>query len=160
MKEQKKLYVNQNASASDIDNAKASYNAANAKVQNIKKELEYAKLQLSYTKLYAPQDGYISLKYVQENENITIGTPIVLLSDKVVDEVKVQVPESFINKIKKGDSVKVTFNSLDKQRSFSAKISEISKFASRDTKTYQVVVKLKDSSNLIRSGGMSANVFF
>ncbi len=82
-----------------------------------------------------------------------------MLSDKVVDEVKVQVPESFINKIKKGDSVKVTFNSLDKQRSFSAKISEISKFASRDTKTYQVVVKLKDSSNLIRSG-MSANVFF
>lgn len=155
----KKLYINQNASASDIDNTKASYNAANAKVQNIKKELEYAKLQLSYTKLYAPQDAYISLKYVQENENVATGTPIVLLSDKLVDEVRVQVPESFINKIKKDDSVKVSFDSLDENRSFSAKISEISKFASKDTKTYQVVVKLKESSNLIKSG-MSANVFF
>ncbi|WP_072681269.1 efflux RND transporter periplasmic adaptor subunit [Arcobacter sp. LA11] len=155
----KKLYVNQNASASDIDNAKASYNAASAKVQNIRKELEYAKLQLSYTKLYAPQDGYISVKYVQENENITIGTPIVLISDKVVDEVKVQVPESFINKIKKDENVKVVFDSLDENRAFSAKISEISKFASSNTKTYQVIVKLNDSSKLIRSG-MSANVFF
>lgn len=155
----KKLYVNQNASASDIDNSKASYNAVSAKVQNIKKELEYAKLELSYTKLYAPQDGYISLKYVQENENITIGTPIVLLSDKLVDEVKVQVPESFINKIKKDDSVKVVFDSLDKNRSFSAKISEISKFTAQNTKTYTVVVKLSNSSKLLKSG-MSADVYF
>ncbi len=155
----KKLYVNQNASASDIDNAKASFNAASAKVQNIKKELEYLKLQLSYTKLYAPQNAYISLKYVQENENISAGTPIVLLSDKVVDEVIVQVPESYINKLKKDDNVKVVFDSLDKNRVFSAKISEVSKFASDATKTYKVVVKLINSSKLIRSG-MSASVFF
>jgi len=155
----KKLYINQNASASDIDNTKARYNAVSAKVQNIKKELEYATLQLSYTKLYAPQDGYISLKYVQENENIAVGMPVVLLSDKIVDEVKVQVPESFINKINKNDSVKVIFESLDRDKAYSAKISEISKFSSKETKTYQVVAKLKESSKLVRSG-MSANVFF
>lgn len=155
----KKLYINQNASASDIDNSKASYNAANAKVQNIKKELEYTKLQLSYTKLYSPQDAYISLKYVQENENVSIGTPIVLISDKVVDEVKVQVPESFINKINEGESVDVIFDSLDENRIFKAKISEVSKFASKDSKTYRVVAKLLDSSTKIRSG-MSSNVFF
>ena len=155
----KKLYINQNASASDIDNAKALFEASKAKVKNISKQLEFAKLQLSYTKLFSPIDGYISTKFVNENENIAIGTPIVLLSDKLVDEVKVQVPESFINKIKKNDNVKVIFDSLDKNRSFKAKITEISKFASNTTKTYQVIVKIKDGSKLIRSG-MSANVFF
>lgn len=155
----KKLYINQNASASEIDNTKASYNAASAKVQNIKKELEYAKLQLSYTKLYAPQDGYISLKYVEENENIGIGTPVILLSDKIVDEVKVQVPESFINSINKNDSVKVVFESLDRDKFYSAKVSEISMYSSKNTKTYQVVVKFSKSSKLIRAG-MSANVYF
>ncbi|MDC0932313.1 efflux RND transporter periplasmic adaptor subunit [Arcobacteraceae bacterium] len=155
----KKLYINQNASVSDIDNSKASYNAASAKVQNITKELEYLKLQLSYTKLYAPQDGYISLKYVQENENISSGTPIVLISDKVVDEVKVQVPESYINKIHENDSAEVIFDSLDKNKIFKAKITEVSKFASKNNKTYHVVVKLQNSSSQIRSG-MSANVFF
>ena len=155
----KKLYINQNASVSDIDNSKASYNAASAKVQNITKELEYLKLQLSYTKLYAPQDGYISLKYVQENENISSGTPIVLISDKVVDEVRVQVPESYINKIHENDSAEVIFDSLDKNKIFKAKITEVSKFASKNNKTYHVVVKLQNSSSQIRSG-MSANVFF
>jgi RND family efflux transporter MFP subunit len=155
----KKLYINQNASASDIDNAKASYNATKAKVQNINKELEYVSLQLSYTKLYAPQAGFISLKYVQENENINTGTPVVLLSDKVVDEVKVQVPESYINKIKKNEAVKVIFESIDRNKTYNAKISEISKFASNDTQTYKVVVKLNHSSKEVRSG-MSANVYF
>ena len=154
----KKLYINQNASVSDIDNARAMFNASSAKVENISKELEYASLQLSYTKLYAPISGYIAAKYVNENENIALGTPIVLISDKLVDEVRVQVPDVFINKIKKDSSVKVVFSSID-SKPFEAKISEISKYASQNEKTYLVVVKLISSSNLIKAG-MSADVYF
>ena len=154
----KKLYINQNASASDIDNAKAAFDATSAKVQNVSKELEYAKLQLSYTKLYAPISGYIGAKYVNENENIAIGAPIVLISDKLVDEVQIQVPEIFINKIKKDSGVKVVFNSID-SKPFEAKISEISKYVSQNEKTYLVVAKLENSSPLIKDG-MSADVYF
>ena len=154
----KKLYINQNASVSDIDNARANYNASKAKVNNVSKELEYAKLQLSYTKLYAPISGYISSKFVSQNENIAVGTPIVLVSDKLVDEVSVHLPESYINKIKKGDDVKVTFTSID-EKIFDASISEISKFISTNSKTYLVIVKLKKSTGNIKSG-MSADVSF
>lgn len=154
----KKLYINQNASASDIDNAKAVYDATNAKVQNVLKEFEYAKLQLSYTKLYSPIDGYISSKFVQENENVAIGTPIVLISDKVIDEVRVQVPDGYINKMKINDEVDLSFNALGSKR-FKGKISEISKYASQNEKTYLVVIKIENSSDLIKSG-MSADVYF
>lgn len=155
----KKLYINQNASASDIDKNRALFDSAKAKVENIEKQLEFAKLQLSYTKLYAPMNGYISFKYMQKSENVNAGTPIVLISDQVVDEVRVQVPEVIINKIKKDDRVKVLFNSFDKNREFMAKVSEISKFASQNSKTYTVVVKLENSSKRIKSG-MSADVVF
>ncbi|QKE29399.1 RND family efflux system, membrane fusion protein [Arcobacter acticola] len=154
----KKLYINQNSSVSDIDNARAVFWASSAKVKNITQELEYAKLQLSYTNLYAPINGYISAKYVNENENIALGTPIILISDKLVDEVRIQVPEVFINKIKKDSSVKVLFNSID-SKPFEAKISEISKYASQTEKTYLVIAKLQDSSSLIKAG-MSADVYF
>jgi RND family efflux transporter MFP subunit len=154
----KKLYVNQNASVSDIDKARANYNASKAKVNNVSKELEYANLQLSYTKLYAPLSGYISSKFVSQNENIAVGTPIVLISDKLVDEVSIHLPESYINKIKKGDSAKVTFTSIDK-KIFDSKISEVSKFISENSKTYLVIVKLQESSQNIKSG-MSADVSF
>lgn len=154
----KKLYINQNASASDIDNARANYNASEAKVNNVSKELEYAKLQLSYTKLYAPISGYVSSKFVSQNENIAVGTPIVLISDKLVDEVTVHLPESYINKIKAGDEVKVAFTSIDNEI-FEGNISEISKFISENSKTYLVIVKLKKSTSSIKSG-MSADVSF
>ncbi|UTJ07227.1 efflux RND transporter periplasmic adaptor subunit [Arcobacter roscoffensis] len=155
----KKLYINQNASVSDIDKAKAAYEATSAKVKNITKELDYAKLKLSYTKLYSPMNAYISLKYVHENENVAVGTPVVLLGDKLIDEVSVQVPESIINRIKQNDLVKVVFTSLDKNRVFTAKVKEVSKYASSKSKTYKVVAKLNNSSNLIKSG-MSADVYF
>ncbi len=154
----KKLYINQNASVSDIDNARAMFNATTAKVENISKELEYASLQLSYTKLYAPINGYIAAKYVNENENIALGTPIILISDKVVDEVSIQVPEVFINKIKINSSVKVVFNSIS-SKAFEAKISEISKYTAQNENTYLVIAKLENSSTLIKAG-MSAEVYF
>ncbi|MAD41431.1 MAG: hypothetical protein CL623_03465 [Arcobacter sp.] len=154
----KKLYINQNASVSDIDKARANYNASKAKVNNVSKELEYVKLQLSYTKLYAPISGYISSKFVSENENIAVGTPIVLISDKLVDEVTIHLPESYINKVKVGQEVKVTFTSIDNEI-FEGNISEISKFISANSKTYLVIVKLKKSSAKIKSG-MSADVSF
>lgn len=154
----KKLYINQNASASDMDSTRALFEASSAKVKNISKELEYAKLQLSYTKLYAPIDGIIAQKFINKDENIDAGTPIVLISDILVDEVKAQIPESFINKIKKNSSVKVLFNSISSQI-FEAKISEISKFTLKNETTYEVVAKLINSSSLIKSG-MSAELYF
>ncbi|BAK74108.1 efflux RND transporter periplasmic adaptor subunit [Arcobacter sp. L] len=153
----KKLYINQNASVSDIDNARSSFEASKAKVENIKKELEYAKLQLSYTELYSPINGVIGAKFVNENENVTVGTPIVLVSDKFVDEVRIHIPEMFINKIKKEDFVKVFFNSINTV--VNAKISEISKVASSNEKTYLVIVKLEEKNPLIKVG-MSADVYF
>lgn len=42
---------------------------------------------------------------------------------------------------------------------YEAKISEISQFASKETKLYQVIVKLGNSSDELKSG-MSANVVF
>ncbi len=156
----KKLYINQNASVSDMDKARAFYDTSSAKVKNIQKELEYAKLKLSYTKLYSPMDGYISLKFIHENENVAIGTPIVSIGDKFIDEVSVQVPETIINKIKKEDKVKVFFPSLNKKDLFEAKIKEISKYTSARTKTYKVVVKLDDNNLSFIKEGMSADVYF
>lgn len=153
----KKLYINQNASISDMDNAKASFEAFKSKVENIKKELEYAKLQLSYTNLSSPIEGIIASKFVNENENVIAGTPIVLVSDRFVDEVKIQIPESFINKITKDEKVKVFFNSID--LNLKATISEISKVASSNEKTYLVIAKLDEKSPLVKVG-MACEIYF
>jgi len=154
----KKLYINQNASASDIDNAKAAYDSALAKVENISKQLEYARLQLSYTDLKAPINGYVTTKYVNENENINAGTPIILLGNKVVDEVHLKVPETLINRVLKDEKVVLKFDSLANEE-FNGKIKEVSKSTSTNEKNYLVIIKILNSSEKIKAG-MSASVYF
>lgn len=152
-----KLYINQNASQSELDKAKADFDLASASVERAKKQLNQAKLNLSYTKLYAPSNGYIAQKYVQSNENIAVGTAILLLSTDSNIEVEVQVPESFINKIALGSRVKV---SLDSQpdKTYAAEVIKVAQVASTN-QTYPVSAKLLKKDRAIKPG-MASSVEF
>lgn len=155
----KKLYINQNASQSELDSAKANFSAIKAKVSNAKEQLSYSKLQSSYTILTAPKNGFVASVYVQKDENVNVGTPLILLSDKDVLDVTTQVPENFINSISKGDAVNLTFDSI-KDETFKAQVSEVAKIASEELKTFQVTVKLKQKDARVKSGMASTIVFY
>jgi len=155
----KKLYINQNASQSELDSAKANFSAIKAKVSNAKEQLSYSKLQSSYTVLRAPKNGFVASVYVQKDENVNVGTPLILLSDKDVLDVTTQVPENFINSISQGNEVEVSFDSL-KGETFKARVSEVAKIASEELKTFQVVVKLKEKDSRIKSGMASTIIFY
>ncbi len=57
------LYEQNATSRLDLDNAEAAYNIAKASVMMSKAELAQAELELSYTVVHAPIDGYISERY-------------------------------------------------------------------------------------------------
>lgn len=60
-------------SESQVGNADASITQAEAAIHQ-------AELELSYTKIYAPEDGYVSRKAVQEGQLVQPGTPLMALS--------------------------------------------------------------------------------
>jgi membrane fusion protein (multidrug efflux system) len=51
----------------------------NAQIARRKAELEESRLTLSYTKIYAPADGYITRKSVEQGNNIQAGQPLMAL---------------------------------------------------------------------------------
>lgn len=51
----------------------------NAKVLQRKAQRDEAELQLSYTKIYAPRDGYITRKSIEPGVNIQAGQPLMAL---------------------------------------------------------------------------------
>jgi membrane fusion protein (multidrug efflux system) len=84
----------------DLENAQASFDFANQKYESAKvqyktslnqlkvaeanadlreKEINVAKLQVSYTKIYAPVSGIVSKKTVQEGQLIQAGQPLMSL---------------------------------------------------------------------------------
>ena len=68
------MYDRHNVAPNDYEKFLAGY-------EQVKLQLDMAKNKLSYTKLYAPADGYIATKYLNPGELVGAGTPVVNIVD-------------------------------------------------------------------------------
>lgn len=152
------LYVEGNAAKTDLDSARARYESSYAQLKVDKKQIEIAELNLKYTYLIAPESGCVAQTFVELNENVRAGDKIALLLAGSEKDVVVNLPESFIYKVKKGMKVSVTFDALP-DKEFAGVIEEISTASPEDTTTYPVTIKLAQQDDKITSG-MSAVVGF
>ena len=153
-----KLYVNRSSSLSDLDSARTAYDSAKANRRAMRTRLEQAQLELSYTKLHAPIAGSVSEIHVRKGENITAATNIATISSTKNIEVPISVPGAMIDSIKVGQLTKVTFEAL-KDKSFNARITEVSHTSSMRTTTFPVTVRVIKPSKKIHPG-MAASVTF
>lgn len=153
-----KLYVNRSSSLSDLDSARTAYDSAKANRRAMQTRLEQAQLELSYTKLTAPLDGSVSEIHVRKGENISAATNIATISSTKNIEVPISVPGSMIDDMKVGELTKVHFDAL-KEKSFNARITEVSHASSMRTTTFPVTVRVIEPSKKIHPG-MAASVTF
>ena len=153
-----KLYVNRSSSLSDLDSARTAYDSAKANRRAMHTRLEQAQLELSYTKLKAPLNGSVSEIHVRKGENVTAATSIATISSTKNIEVPISVPGSMIDAIKVGQLTKVTFDDI-KNKSFNARITEVSHTSSMRTTTFPITVRIIKPSKKIHPG-MAASVTF
>jgi len=142
----KALYVNANASKSDLDSARANLDVLKSSLKTAQSQVKQAKLQLSYTSLISPISGVIARVPATVNENIKAGEAIVTLNSVDDLEIEVNIPESFISKIKKGDIVDV--NILDK--AIKGVVLEVSISSNRTI--FPVTIKLSEKFKNMLSG--------
>jgi RND family efflux transporter MFP subunit len=152
------LYENQNASLSEYEAARTAYESARANESSLKQRRKLAKLQVDYTKLYAPLDGVIANVFVEENENVQSGQQIVILNSGSDIEVVVTVPELYISRIKEGDEVDLVFTSLP-DKTYQGKVTEVAYASARAETTFPVTIKVLEPGEDIRPG-MAAEVSF
>ncbi len=152
----KGLYANDNASLNELDAARANSDSARAQVRAASKALEIARLNASYTRLYAGDDCSIASIEVEVNENVSAGQQIAVVSCGSEFEVTLDVPESVISSIDQYTPVSISFGSISGVQ-FSGEVSEIS--TSGTSAAFPVVVKVHESHPALRSG-LAANVTF
>ncbi|MCB9033463.1 MAG: efflux RND transporter periplasmic adaptor subunit [Chitinophagales bacterium] len=139
----KGLYDKKIISKSDLENAEAAYQSAKAEYKAAQKSIDGAnynvkaaqaaikdaKNNLNKTAIYAPMDGVISLLNVKKGEKVVgtlqmAGTEMMRIANFEAMEVKVEVSESEIIKIRQGDTALVEVDAyLD--RKFKAIVTEI-----------------------------------
>ncbi len=154
----RQLYENANLSRSELDAARTASESAASSVNAYERELELARLQLSYTRLRAPVAGAVASVNVEVNENVQTGQVVVLLTSGSNLEVEVDVPGVLITGITEGDEVNVAFDALP-DRTFPGAVTEVGVAATGPGLTFPVTVRLAESASDIRPG-MAAEVGF
>ncbi|HMG83901.1 MAG TPA: efflux RND transporter periplasmic adaptor subunit [Ferruginibacter sp.] len=158
--------------------AVANYNAAKqgiiggqAAVKNAQSQLAKANTDLSRTIVVAPMDGVVSLLSVKKGErvvgsNMMAGTEMLRIADMSQIEVRVDVSESDIPKVKLGDSAIVSIDAYN-NRKFKGIVTQISSSnngastqsdltnTSTDVTNYKVYIRMlpESYSDLLGKGG-------
>ncbi len=193
---QKKLFDEKVISQSEFNLAdanlkasKANYNAASqgirggqASVQSARANLQRANKDLGRTAITAPMDGVVSLLSVKKGERVAgnsfnVGTEMLRIADMSKIEVRVDVGENDVPKVKLGDTALIEIDAYS-GRKFKGLVTQIASSnngaasqsllsnASNDVTQYKVYIRLLADSyrDLLGHGsfpfrpGMSANV--
>ena len=194
-KMQKKLYdgkvISQsefNIADANLKSAKANYNAAiqgikggEANIASAKANLNKADKDLGRTEIVAPMDGVVSLLSVKQGEKVAgnsfnVGTEMLRIADMSKIEVRVDVGENDVPKVKLGDSAIIDIDAYS-DRKFKGIVTQIASSnngaasqnalatTSSDVTQYKVYIRLLPESymDLIGKGsfpfrpGMSAS---
>ncbi len=152
------LYEEKSASKQDLDTARMASESTNAVAQVSEKQLEQARLNLSYTKITAPMDGAIAEVNCEVNENIQAGMPLFVLTSGSQLEVRVSIPEALISQIEEDKEASVKFDALP-DKEFQAAVTEVGIKSMTMATTFPVTLRLQETDPDIRAG-MAVTVAF
>jgi HlyD family secretion protein len=115
--------------------------------------------QMKKNIVYAPIDGIIAKKYLEEGEMATMGKPLVTISGEKGFEIEADVPESDIDKIKIGQKGQATFDAFLSDEIFEFEVTEVEPTATiiQDVVYYRVTFKILTEEKRIKSG-MSTDI--
>jgi len=147
--------------------AAAQVQAAAAQAHQAESALAQAQLTRSYAVVRSPQAGQVTEKIHHPGEMITVGTPVVTISDLDTLKVHAAVDETRVGAVRPGDSVSVRVYTFDK-KTFPGTVTDVSPagdFATRkdwgaqrrDIRTFDVTARVPNPEGLLKDG-MTAEV--
>ena len=121
--------ANYNAAVQSIRGGQAGVQSARAGVQSAQQNLAKANTDLGRTAIVAPMDGVISLLNVKKGEKVAgnsfnVGTELLRIADMDKIEIRVDVGENDVPKVKLGDSAVVTVDAYS-ERKFKGLVTQI-----------------------------------
>ncbi len=121
--------------------------AKNAK-ETLERRIAASRSQLSNYTIRAPFSGTIDKVFIKEGEMAQPGVPLVRLVSLQDMFIEADVSEAYLGEFQVGDTVEVTFPSLNK--SLTSTISSIGEVIDQNNRTFSIEVKLPGDAKLLR----------
>ena len=103
--------------------AVAKYEELKASIKKLEAEVEENELNLSYTKIYASQDGKITHRTVEQGNYVQIAQPLFAIAQDDV-WIVANFKETQVANMKKGQSVKIKIDAFGRKK-FNGKVDSI-----------------------------------
>jgi len=150
-----KLKTNGWASVADFDRKKAASDEAQGRLDRARHALDLARNQLTYADLKADADGVITATLAEPGQVVAIGQPVARLAHHGEKEAVVALPETWLNEARKSKALVRLW--ADRERSFEARLRELSPQADAATRTYAARFTIENADEAV-AYGMTATV--
>jgi HlyD family secretion protein len=161
------LYRDGVIASQQMDAAKASYDVALSQLQLSRASLSTAEVKLKDSVVYAPLNGVVLRKNIEEGETVGAGTMVITIGDVEHPWVKVYVKEDELGAVKLGQKADVVVDSFPNKRyeGIVTYIASDAEFTPKNVQTKEERVKLvfgvkvsvKNQNNELKPG-MPADV--
>jgi HlyD family secretion protein len=154
---QKKLYESQVISRSDYDDALYNYETAKGTATQRQSELQAARTNLSYADIYAPIDGVVLSRSIDEGQTVaaSFSTPTLFTIAQDLKEMQVEadVDEADIGQVKEGQRVTFTVDAYVGEI-FEGKVTQVrlDPTVTSNVVTYTVVIKAENPDLKLKPG--------
>jgi HlyD family secretion protein len=158
----KQLYETEVLPKSDYDLAVYNFKTSKAGLKSARANLNRAQLNLSYAMIYAPIDGIVLNRAVEEGQTVasSMNTPelFTITNDLSLMQVEADVDEADIGMVKTGQRVDFTVDAFT-DKTFTGEVSEVrlQPKESSNVITYTVIVTVENPERKLKPG-MTASI--
>ena len=137
----RRLVADKTSPESQLDGARARHDAAKAQSALAAVALAMAKKALEDAVVRAPFAGLVARRLVSEGEYAAVmpPTPLVVLEESGIYDVRIQVPSSELGRIKAGDPLAITVPATG--LAFDAKVRRVVASLDPQTRTFSVIAE-------------------
>jgi len=152
-----KLYKQQSVTQQQFDKMKLQYQVAQENLSAAEAGQEQAKGQMRYADVKAPFDGVVVQKLAVSGDLAAPGNPVLILENRQLMSVQVEVSSDLYRLLKLGDTAEVTIEGRDTV--VSGVISNLVAAANPITRTHTVKLSLSGAPVGINSGAFARVAF-
>jgi len=139
---QKSLYESQVVS-------EIAYLQAKAQKESLEKRLANLQEQLSFTKVTAPFDGVIENLMIKEGEIAAPGRQLMQIYNLSEMKILADIPETYISRIKKGDTVIVNFDDINFENK-KIPVYRVGNVIDPNNRTFKIELRLRNEKAQIK----------
>jgi len=133
-----------------VDNSRAAAEEARGRIARAQRAVELTRNSISYTRLKADADGVVTATLVEPGQVVAAGQPAIRIARSGEKEAIVAAPETMLERIRKGEATLTLWARPDK--TFRARLRELSPSADTVTRTYQARFSLPDADDDVQIG--------